>query len=207
MTICRRSDCAHFEWYKRLPRLNLEDALADARSRFPEAGDADWNLCISHWRRMRINDALQAKATCEYKAEGGTEIKRIEIDEDEDESKKKRVSKNRGQSYDIWPGTRLIGSDNEHKSVVNGALLDVIEFDGEEARVRDIETDEEFNMTLAAIAKHTRLRWAVTYPACQGRTLQGTVKLWDCDSKHFTREALYIGVSRATDGSLVSIAC
>ena len=60
-------------------------------------------------------------------------------------------------------------------------------------------------MSVAQVTKHTRLRWAVTYPAIQGRTLEGTVRLWDTDSRHFTLAALYIGASRATDGSLVSV--
>ena len=104
-----------------------------------------------------------------------------------------------------WPGTGLIGSDNEHKNVVNGALLDVVGVDGDDVQIRDIETEEEFPMSAAQVAKHTRLRWAVTYPAVQGRTLKGTVRLWDTNSKHFTLEALYIGVSRATNGSLVTV--
>ena len=69
----------------------------------------------------------------------------------------------------------------------------------------DIETKEKFKLKLEQAAKHTRLRWAVTYPAVQGRTLDGTVRLWDLQSKHFTLEALYIGVSRARHGELVSI--
>ena len=84
--------------------------------------------------------------------------------------------------------------------------MDVIGVDGEDVQLRDIETDEEFTMSSAQVAKHTRLRWAVTYPAVQGRTLKGTVRLWDAGSKHFTLEALYIGVSRATGGHLVSVA-
>ncbi len=189
--------------------MDLESAIADAKARFTSVvPDTDWNLTISHWRRTRLNDALQAKATIAYRAAGGADVVRVEIEEEDEENSKakKRATKNRAQSYDLWPGTRLIGSDNEHKHVVNGALLEVTALDGEEAQVRDIETGEEFTMTIAQIAKHTRLRWAVTYPAAQGRTLQGTVKLWDVESRHFTLEALYIGVSRATHGSLVSIA-
>ena len=127
-------------------------------------------------------------------------------DEDDAETKnKKRTTRNRAQSYTLWPGTRLIGSDNEHKSVVNGALLDVVDLEGDEVQIKDIETNEEFTMSVAQVTKHTRLRWAVTYPAIQGRTLKGTVRLWDTDSTYFTLAALYIGASRATDGSLVSV--
>ncbi len=209
MTRCRRSDAEHFDWYTRVPHMDLESAIAGAKARFTsDVPDTDWNLTISHWRRTRLNDALQAKATIAYRAAGGGDVVRVEIEEEDEENSKakKRATKNRAQSYDLWPGTRLIGSDNEHKHVVNGALLEVTALDGEEAQVRDIETGEEFTMTITRIAKHTRLRWAVTYPAVQGRTLQGTVKLWDVESRHFALEDLYIGASRATHGSLVSIA-
>ena len=109
------------------------------------------------------------------------------------------------QAFDIWPGTCLIGADNETKNIVNGALLEVLDIESNTLRILDIETKEEFKLKLEQIAKHTKLRWAVTYPAVQGRTLDGTVRLWDLESKHFTLEALYIGVSRARHGSLVSI--
>ena len=155
---------------------------------------------------MKLNDELQKKATEAYKRAGGTDIIRIEVEED-DETKKtaKTQSKNRGQDYDLWPGTRLIGSDNETKHVVNGAILEVIGVDGDTVQIRDIESEEEFQLEKASVAKHTRLRWAVTYPAVQGRTLDGTVRLWDLDSQHFTLAALYIGVSRAKHGSKVSV--
>ena len=93
---------------------------------------------------------------------------------------------------------------------MNGALLDVLAVkidEGEEVKVvlRDIETKVDFTLTPQQVAKHTRLRWAVTYPAIQGRTLDGTVRLWDTASKHFTIEALYVGLSRAKEGSKVSV--
>ena len=39
----------------------------------------------------------------------------------------------------------------------------------------------------------------------QGRTLQGTVALWDLSSQHLTAKHPYIGLSRATHGSLVRV--
>ena len=132
-----------------------------------------------------------------------------EEDQEETARKKRRICKNRAQPYDLWPGTRLIGSDSETKFIVNGALLDVLTVTNDEDEIkvtlRDIETNVEFTLTPQQLAKHTRLRWAVTYPAIQGRTLDGTVRLWDADSKHFTIEALYVGLSRAKDGSKVSV--
>jgi len=146
LTKCWRSDPEHFAWYITVPGVDLETAKYDARVRLPvTAQNADWNLVISHWRRMKLNDELQKKATEAYKREGGTDIIRIEVEED-DETKKaaKTQSKNRGQDYDLWPGTRLIGSDNETKHVVNGAILEVIGVDGDTVQIPDIESKEEF---------------------------------------------------------------
>ena len=88
---------------------------------------------------------------------------------------------------------------------MNGALLDVVSVEEDEVKLRDIETEVEFTLGCQQVAKHTRLRWALTYPAIQGRTLDGTVRLCDADSNHFTIEALYVGLSRAKDGSQVSV--
>ena len=189
--------------------MDLETAVAEARARYPaSATPADWNLTISHYRRMQLNENLQEAATRAYKAGGGTSIVSIapeEEDEEETARKKRRICKNRAQAYDLWPGTRLIGSDSETKNIVNGALLDVTGVKDDEIKLRDIETKVEFTLTPEQVAKHTRLRWAVTYPAIQGRTLDGTVRLWDTASKHFTIEALYVGLSRAKEGSKVSV--
>ncbi len=166
---------------------------------------------ISHYRRIKLNDLLQKAATEAYKTNMDTTlIVHVEpfpqIPESEVNINTRCLMRNVPQAFDCWPGTRLIGADNEHKNVVNGALLEVMDITESGILIRDRETEEEFSMSIAQIAKHTRLCWAVTYPAVQGRTLDGTVRLWDVDSKHFTLEALYIGVSRARHGSLVSLA-
>ena len=67
------------------------------------------------------------------------------------------------------------------------------------------EHGAKFIVAAEQVAKHLRMPWAVTYPAIQGRTLQGTVGVWDADSKHFSTKHLYVGVSRATHGSKVSV--
>jgi len=212
LTQGRRCDTAHFDYYCKVPAMDLETAIVDARARHPAAPgtSADWNLTISHYRRMQLNEDLQEAATRAYKAGGGTAIVHIAPNEEGEEEmvlKKRRLCKNKAQAYDLWPGTRLIGSDNATTYIVNGALLDVLAVEGEEKNVklRDIETKVEFSLTPEQVAKHTRLRWAVTYPAIQGRTLEGTVKLWDTTSRHFSIEALYVGLSRAKAGCNVSV--
>ena len=63
----------------------------------------------------------------------------------------------------------------------------------------------EVTLTPEQTAKHCRLSWAVTFPSIQGRTLTGTVSVWDLDSKNFTVRHLYVGISRATHGSNVRV--
>ena len=65
---------------------------------------------------------------------------------------------------------------------------------------------DEFEVSVSSLVKHTRLRHALTLCSVQGRTLSGTVALYDINSKHFTPTHLYVGLSRATDGRKVSIA-
>ena len=215
LTRCRRAkdDVPFFNWYTSIPRMTLQEAKESARARLhgvpgERRTDADWNLVISHYRRVKLNDILQKAATQIYKTKGGQTIVHIEPPETSlpQGRRSTRGLRNVPQAFDCWPGTRLIGADNEHKDVVNGALLEVLDIDSKGALVRDKETEQEFSMSHAQIAKHTRLCWAITYPAVQGRTLDGTVRLWDVESKHFTLEALYIGVSRVRHGSLVSLA-
>ncbi len=40
----------------------------------------------------------------------------------------------------------------------------------------------------------------------QGRVLNGNIALYDLDSRHFASTHLYVGLTRATDGSNVAIA-
>ena len=96
-----------------------------------------------------------------------------------------------------------MGANNCHGDIINGGLNVVISLIP--LRLRDKETCAEFLFSPEQVAKHTRLRWACTYPSVQGRTLQGTVALWDLSSRHFTPRHLYIGLSRATHGSLVRV--
>ena len=96
-----------------------------------------------------------------------------------------------------------MGANNCHREVINGGLY-VVQRLGP-LTLRDEDTGAEFVMSPEQVAKHTRLRWACTYPSMQGRTLKGTVALWDLDSQNFTSRHLYIGLSRATNGSLVRV--
>ena len=51
-----------------------------------------------------------------------------------------------------------------------------------------------------------RLAHAMVYQVAQGRTLPGTVCLWETGSPYFSAKHLLVGLSRATAAELVSIA-
>ena len=183
LTRCHRSDEDTFRFYCSLPSLPLEDAKRLARERFPAKGDCDWNIVISHSRRHRINRDRQ-KSFCEGKETVS-------------------IPKYSDPAFKCCVGTRLLGSNNSYKAIHNGGLYHVTAL-GEGIHLED-EHGVKFIVTAEQVAKHLRLSWAVTYPAIQGRTLQGTVGVWDADSKHFSCKHLYVGVSRATYGSKVSV--
>ena len=90
---------------------------------------------------------------------------------------------------------------------MNGAFLLVsgVGQDGA-VRLRDEDTLEEFEASVEQIAKHTRLRWALTLCTVQGKSLPGTIAIHDVESTHFSVTHLYVALSRATDGANVSIA-
>ena len=73
-------------------------------------------------------------------------------------------------------------------------------------RLQDEDTQECFQATVEQIARHTKLRWALTLCWVQGKSLEGTIAIHDVESKHFSDTHLYVALSRATDGANVSIA-
>ena len=84
----------------------------------------------------------------------------------------------------------------------NGAFHTCTEI-GEKVVVQDDSTGEPIETTPEELAHCTQLRWAMTYSKAQGRTLDGTVALWDLRCPHFCRKHLYVGASRVKHGSLL----
>ena len=143
---------------------------------------------MSNYRRKMINERMQRQA-----AAGETE--KIWIDGEDTEV-----------PYHLFTGTRLIGSNAVGK-FVNGAFLFLVSGIGREGiRLQDEDTKEEFVASVKQIAKHTKLRWALTLCSVKGRSLDGTIAIHDVDSVHFSDTHLYVALSRATDGANVSIA-
>jgi hypothetical protein len=182
---CRRSDEAHFNFYMQIPRMSLQDAITQSLDRFKQTEQpCEWNLVISHHRRKHINATQQARLA----------------------KNKFTVSIPPGPDpgFELFCGTKLLGCNNSHKIIRNGSLYGVIKVLPFKCIVlEDQDTGETFEVDPIQIAKHTRIAYACTFPSVQGRTLKGSVCIWDYNSKHFNNRHLYIGISRATNGSLV----
>ena len=151
-------------------------------------GDADWNIVISNRRRQLCNTWKQEQAAKSY------------------EGPKVRIEGAEG-AFECFAGTKLIGANNAlaHLGLVNGAFLDVLAVGEDEIRLRDEATGDELTLTPAQVARNTKLRHALTIFAVQGRSLPGTIAVHDAGSRYFDSRHLYVALSRATSGSLVSV--
>ncbi len=88
---------------------------------------------------------------------------------------------------------------------MNGGRYEVVEL-RPSIKLKNLISNEYFDMTRDAVGKYTQLGWAVVYQKVQGQTCEGTVLLHDLHSKYFNRSHLYVGLSRVTDGSNAFIA-
>jgi hypothetical protein len=184
---CRRSDQAHFETYCRLKDLPFDQALRAARERYPSSPqNCEWNIVMSNYRRQKINEQMQAAAARNHQGP--------------------KIAIKGEVAFECFVGTKLIGCNSTLQGIVNGAFLIVTAIEGGRIRVRDEDIDAEFEYSPVQLAKHTRLRWALTVCSVQGRSLPGTIAIHDTGSRHFDATHLYVALSRATDGHNVHIA-
>ena len=184
---CRRSDQAHFDFYSGLRHLPLSQALQRAARRYPAKSRCDWNIVLSNYRRKKINEEMQTEAAKKHKGD------KLHIDGE--------------VPFDCFVGTFLIGCNSTLAGIVNGAFLKVTAIhDGKVfLKDEDVPGAREFSVTPTQLAKHTRLRWALTLCSVQGRSLPGTIAVHDTKSRHFDTTHLHVGLSRATDGGNVQI--
>ena len=197
----RGTDHDFCQWFRCARHMELKVAVIEAIARFPaKPGSVDWNLCLSHNRRRKINAECQAAAVAAYR---GRCPDGLVVCLKPPEAPQPEL--NEAQEYDIFEGTKLIGCNSEHAAIVNGALLTVTGLTEQKAQLVDDETQESFEIGLQALQRHTRLRHAITIAACQGRTLQGSVRLWDVESPYFRQVHLYVAASRCTHGDLLQV--
>ena len=99
----------------------------------------------------------------------------------------------------------MVGAST-HGKFVNQARYVVTSMADYMITLKDELTKVEFTTTPLEVASCSRLAWACTYNATQGRTEEGTVILHDIDSRFLTRAHLYVGISRVTNGKNVFLA-
>ncbi len=179
LTQCRRSDGDLFAWYSSLIHggaryeLDLSTVLAEARARFCLQGPAQYNLCVSHRKRIQLNREANERERRGHPA--------VLV----------RAAPNaRAQDMWVWPGLRLLGCAG-HRRIRNGVLYEV------EAVGDDFLTVGEGRLTFPQAIASLRLAYAQTYASCQGTEFSGSLALWDTTNRHFSRRHLFVALSRA----------
>ena len=87
----------------------------------------------------------------------------------------------------------------------NGGWYEVVSVDHSKFRLKG-EDEVEFEITAQDAMAKLRLTNALTFACVQGLTLQGVVRLHDCDHPRMCWRKLNVGISRATSSDLVEIA-
>jgi hypothetical protein len=187
LTECRRGDRRLFDFYSSLvhgPRAELpvQQAVAQAKALFHATAPERWNLVISHRRRVQINaDRNRAEAP-----PGAVLL----------EVSGRPARGNGAQSMLIWTGIELLGCcAAERKGVRNGCLYTVESVDAaaQSLTLCDVEGALSFEQAKLLL----RLSYAQTYASCQGTEFGGSLRLWDCAHRFYSRRHLFVGLSRA----------
>ena len=144
---------------------------------------------MSHRRRVRLNASLN-KQFCP------AEYRFI------------RCASERGQlcaaqSMLIWPGIELLGCSRTGRKIKNNVLYTVQSMTDDHALLT-CETGE-VQLNFAQVAELLRLSFAQTYASCQGTEFSGSLRLWDCENRNFTRKHLFVAISRARRAELIDI--
>ena len=159
--------------------------LNEARARFPQKpGFPDISLVISHKLRKRINQS-QNKATKPIDA--------------------CYIESNDGPMY-LHKGLRLQGHLQEKaRGVCNAAFYTILELHDKTIKVICEASQQEIELPITFVQKHMRLGYAITQASCQSLSCKGRVRIYNSDHMFFTKNHLYVTVSRATAASLVEV--
>jgi hypothetical protein len=113
---------------------------------------------------------------------------------------------NAPQNAWMWTGMQLVCyMDGKRVNLYNGGWYTVVSVDHSNFRLKG-EDEVEFDITAQDGMTRLRLTNALTFACVQGLTLQGIVRLHDCDHPRMDWRRLNVGISRATSSDLVEIA-
>ena len=187
--------------------MSFDDKVELAREMLPLKKSTQWNLTLNHCTRKRINKNYNERG-----AQGRADTVWIE--------KSKRPSPNEPQEFWLFPGLILIAyiSTGKTGNVHNGQLFETQWIEDEKAGMRDIESNDIYELTFDFMKHNLRLGYAFTNVGCQGRSLgnfassdgpfpepERGLTVWDTDSKHFTLAHLFTGTSRCRSGELLQV--
>ena len=103
-----------------------------------------------------------------------------------------------GQKTLYWPGTRHIACMAQTKQGIhNSMLLECVSFDTEHVTLRDFEGKGEFVCTHSFCKANLRSALCFTISSAQGRTIPGTIGLYDLAHPRYTLRHLYTCCSRS----------
>ena len=188
LTQNHRSDEALFSFYTglgigRAPR-ELEEALADARARFPKRpGSPRYTLVLTHAARVTVNRLRNL----EEKPETAVLYR----------ATRTRRGENQPQNMWVYPGQELVGAGGR---VRKGLFVTVMA-----ATPDELILDDGATLGAKEAVECLRLSHSITYAACQGLTLKGRVRLAETTHPAFSLKHLYVGSSRCTAASLLEV--
>ena len=178
----KRCDARLFAWLSNMPPL--PEAIALARQAFPRRGrPQEWNLCLCHLTRRRVTARAQKewlrreRPTHNLSLDGEAPL---------------------GQRTLYWPGTRHIACMAQSKQGMhNSMLLECVRWDSEHVTLRDIEGGGAFVCTHSFCKANLRSALCFTISSAQGRTIPGSIGLYDLAHPRYTRRHLYTCCSRS----------
>ena len=180
----KRCDVVLFNWLSSLQEYPLSEAIALARRAFPRRGrPQETNLCLCHLTRRRViaraqKEKLRRERPRDYLSLDGEAPL--------------------GQGTLYWPGTRHIACMAQSKQGIhNSMLLECVSYDREHVTLRNVEEDGEFVCTHSFCKANLRSALCFTISSAQGRTIPGTIGLYDLRHARYSIRHLYTCLSRA----------
>ncbi len=166
---------------------SIADVLAEARRMFPEA-PARHNLVISHRKRVAINRQMNNANV----GQGAVFLK----------ASPTHGQNNATQSMWLWPGLEVLGVCSAVKKGIRTNCLYTISHVSPES----ITLEGGLSLTHVQALTWLRLSYARTYASMQGTEFSESIRLYDTSNPHFTHRHLFVAVSRAMAGAVISIA-
>ena len=153
-------------------------------------------LCITHWYRERVNAEVNLKLRVAH-----PEAVFVDMPKDFPAG-----TANKPQDMYLWPGIILMAKvPSEDKKLKNGFRYMVLSFEGGTVELVKLDKDDAgsgdgFELSVRDVANKLRLTHAITYFSSQARTITGSLRLMETNSKHFNIRCLIVGLGRAPNG-------